>query len=312
MNSSISSKTGKSPEQTTQGSSLYPRAQKTKKSRRKNKKQMNMEYEVGWASVSPLHQKEFIKLASEIPAEELLLSVIIPAMNEESTIANVVIESLGIHPSCEVIVIVNGSTDQTAERAEAAGAKVLHYHEPLGHDVGRRRGAEEAKGRVLLFVDGDMVIPSRQLQPFVHAVLSGVDIALNDYKGPVHRTPVHPVIEAKYALNIMLGRPDLQGASLTAVPNAISRLAYETIGPSVLEVPPLAQTIGVSKGLEVQAVHPIPVGHLNPSRRKSDTDPLTEIILSDHLVAIRWLTDERGPRAGYTDLYRDRQLLRMK
>lgn len=288
----------------------HHRTYQIKKHGSKKKKRRSKKSSPIWAAVSPWKQEEFITLANTIPSEEPVVSVIIPAMNEESTIAEAVLEGRRIHPSSEVIVVDNGSTDETAVRAEAAGARVLRYHDPLGHDVGRRIGAEAAKGRVLLFVDGDMVIPAHQLRPFVHTILSGVDIALNDYKGPVQRAPIHPVIEAKYALNIMLGRSDLRGASLTAVPHAMSRQAYETVGSSALGIPPLAQAIGITRGLNVQAVHPIPVGRLNPSRHKGGTDLLTEVILRDHQEALHWLTENNGPRAGYTDLYRDRQLVR--
>ncbi|WP_454193933.1 glycosyltransferase family 2 protein [Paenibacillus sp. Marseille-Q7038] len=297
---------------TKKGSMTPHRTHQIKSPRSKNKKRKSKRARPIWTTVSPLVQQEFIALTRSITSEEPVVSVIIPAMNESSTIAEAVLEGRRIHPSSEVIVVDNGSTDETAVRAESAGAKVLRYDDPLGHDVGRRMGAEAAKGRVLLFIDGDMVIPAHQLRPFVQAVLSGVDIALNDYQGPIQRTPVHPVIEAKYVLNIMLGRSDLGGASLTAVPHAISRKAYETIGSNALSSPPLAQTIGIARGLNVQAVHPIPVGRLNPSRRKGGADLLTEVILRDHQEAVHWLTENYGSRAGYTDLYRDRQLVRMK
>ncbi|WIV18563.1 glycosyltransferase [Paenibacillus polygoni] len=307
---SVAKRPGKIRKKIKKGSMTPHRTHQIKRSGSKDKKRRSKRTRPIWAAVSPLEQEQFMALTRSIPSDEPVVSVIIPAMNEESTIAEAVLEGRRIHPSSEVIVVANGSTDETALRAETAGAQVLHYQDPLGHDVGRRVGAEAAKGRVLLFVDGDMVIPAHQLRPFVQAVLSGVDIALNDYKGPVQRTPVHPVIEAKYALNILLGRSDLGGASLTAVPHAISRKAYETMGLNALSCPPLAQAIGIAKGLNVQAVHPIPVGQLNPSRRKGGADLLTEVILRDHQEAVHWLTKNDGPRAGYTDLYRNRQLVR--
>lgn len=49
------------------------------------------------------------------------VSVIIPAMNEAATIAAVIAGARGVHPRCEVIVIVNGSADQTADIARSCG-----------------------------------------------------------------------------------------------------------------------------------------------------------------------------------------------
>ncbi|MCG7385365.1 glycosyltransferase [Paenibacillus sp. ACRRY] len=241
-----------------------------------------------------------------------MLSVIIPAMNEEKTIGRVIRQALRICRDSEVIAVVNGSTDGTAAAAQAAGAKVLLYTEALGHDAGRRMGAAAARGRILLFTDADIPIPAEQLAPYVQAILDGTDVALNDYDGPVKRIPVHPVVEAKHVLNSILARPDLQGASMTAIPHALSRRALDVIGVPSLEVPPLALAKAVSSGLEVRAVHHVPVGKMNAVRvkRRSGPDPLSQVVLNDHLTAIRWITDELGPRGGYSDLQRVRCLTR--
>ncbi|MGN7415356.1 glycosyltransferase family 2 protein [Paenibacillus sp. SAF-068] len=241
-----------------------------------------------------------------------VLSVIIPAMNEEKTIGAVVREALRICHDAEVLVIVNGSTDGTANAAKRAGARVLTYAEALGHDGGRKVGAEAACGQVLLFTDADIAIPAEHFAPYVKAVLKGTDVALNDYHGPVTHRPVHPVVEAKHMLNSILARSDLRGASMTAIPHAISRKALEVMGISSLEVPPLAQAKAVIGGLRVRAVHHVPVGRMNAVRikKRNGPDPLSQVVLNDHMAAIKWITDTLGPRGGYTDLKRVRNLAR--
>jgi glycosyltransferase involved in cell wall biosynthesis len=242
---------------------------------------------------------------------EPYVSVIIPAMNEARTIAAVIAGARGVHPRCEVIVIVNGSADNTAEIAHSMGAKVITFPQPLGHDVGRSIGAEAARGEILLFTDGDLVIPAAELRPFVAAISGGADVALNDYSGPVRSRFPHPVVLSKHALNIMLGRPDLQGYSLTAVPHALSRTALAVLGSAALSRPPLAYARAVLEGLRLKAVHKVPVGRLNAVRRKEDgRDPLQEIILKDHLDAVALLLERRGERAGYGDAGRRREMVR--
>ncbi|MFC4779324.1 glycosyltransferase family 2 protein [Paenibacillus sp. GCM10023252] len=244
-------------------------------------------------------------------AEDPVVSVIIPVMNERRTLSRVLREAAAVHPLTEVIVVANGSTDGSIQIAERAGARLLVYDKPLGHDVGRSVGAQAARGSVLLFIDGDMVIPAAKLRPFVHAVLQGVDVALNDYSGPVAKKNVHSVVLAKHALNTMLERPELRGTSMTAIPHAISRNALQHIGAEALSVPPLAHAMAVRLGLRVEPVHYVNVGKLNPPRLERErVSPLEIVILGDHLEAIAWMTSQAGERGGFMDQHRSREMVR--
>lgn len=243
------------------------------------------------------------------PMQSPVVSVIIPVMNERATIRRVIREAAGVHPRTEVIVIANGSTDGSAEIARRSGARVLRYDKALGHDVGRSIGARAAQGEVLLFVDGDMVISTAQLRHFVYAVLHrGVDAALNGYTGPVDKTAVHSVVLAKHTLNIVLERPDLKGASFTAVPHAISRQGLSLIGAEALCVPPLAHARAIRLGLKVEAVHTVNVGKINRRRpQRERRSPLEHLIVGDHLEAIHWLITQSNERGGFEDYRRCRE-----
>ncbi|WP_217592190.1 glycosyltransferase [Cohnella sp. GbtcB17] len=223
------------------------------------------------------------------------VSVIIPVMNERRTLGRVIREASRVHPNTEVICVLNGSTDGSLAIAKASGARVLVYDRPLGHDVGRAVGAREASGDTLLFIDADMVIPAVLLREFTSAIERGTDIALNDYSGPRMRPVVHNVILAKHALNALLGRPDLEGASMTAVPHAISRRALAAIGAEALAVPPLAMTKALHAGLSVRRVRHIDVGTLNRPRTKRErSGSLEPLIIGDHLEAIGWWLKRDG------------------
>lgn len=239
------------------------------------------------------------------------VSVIIPAMNERRNIARVIAYSRKVHPNTEVIVVVNGSSDQTEQIARRMGARVIVHASPLGHDVGRSIGAMHARGDILVFTDADIVIPTKSLIPFVKAIGNGGDVALNRYTGITNTNHVHGVVLAKHALNAVLHRSDLSGMSLTTIPHAISRHALQTIGYEWLTVPPKALAIAVWKGLKVQGTAYVDVGRPNPRKRKWITvDPLKKLIVGDHLEAISWVIDHTNERGGYTDSIRKRDMVK--
>jgi glycosyltransferase involved in cell wall biosynthesis len=84
------------------------------------------------------------------------ISVIIPALNEEEPIAAVVRDCLATGLPDEVIVVDNGSSDQTAERAQAAGAKVVPEPTPgYGRACAAGVRALPPDCEIVVFLDGD-------------------------------------------------------------------------------------------------------------------------------------------------------------
>lgn len=176
----------------------------------------------------------------------------------------------------EIIIIVNGSTDKTEELAKNCGATVITYKEALGIDTGRAVGAYFAKGDILLFIDGDFLIPSSDLLPFVQSVQNGTDLALNKLEHYyMYRVPYTIVTACKHVVNLACNRKDLGMGSTTAVPHAFSRKCIDTIGFDSLLSPTLSQVKTILAGLHVQNVHSIDVDKINrirpenTSRRKA-------------------------------------------
>jgi len=88
-------------------------------------------------------------------AEPAAVSVIIPAYNEQDAIADVVARVVGQGRWREVLVVDDGSTDLTAERAEKAGARVVRHPYNKGNGAAAKTGIREAKGEVVLLLDAD-------------------------------------------------------------------------------------------------------------------------------------------------------------
>ncbi|HZG88200.1 glycosyltransferase family 2 protein [Paenibacillus sp.] len=239
------------------------------------------------------------------------VSVIIPVSNESKTIARVICEARHVHPETEVIVVINGSIDGSNRIAEEMGAKVIFNRDALGNDVGRAIGASAAKGSILLFMDGDIVIPAEQLSSFVTSVENGADVALNHYHGRIERNIPHSVAVSKRVLNTLLSRKDLGAASMTVIPHCLSRKALSVIGVENLAIPPLAHVIAVSEGLRVELAERVDVGALNRKHKKRKSRKVRELIIGDHLEAIQFLLEKSGDhRAYFTDVCRKRERVR--
>lgn len=240
------------------------------------------------------------------------IGAVVTAMNEEKAVP-AVLEQLGRLPLCETVVVVNGSTDRTFWSARTlSGGIVVHFVRPLGHDVGRAVGAKLTRSDIVLFLDGDFPVFAEHLVPFIDAVEKGTDVALNDISPYIdvfaNRDPVSVV---KEMLNRSLGRADLEANSLTAVPHALSRQALETIGYANLMVPPKAQSIAVRSGLKVGCAMSVDVISKNRIRVKNSghDNPVSNLIVGDHLEALGYLLQAEGPRLTSVDDIRNRSVL---
>jgi glycosyltransferase involved in cell wall biosynthesis len=88
-------------------------------------------------------------------AEPQQVSVVIPAFNEEDGIAAVVAALTARRAWREVLVVDDGSTDQTADRAAAAGARVIRHPYNKGNGAAVKTGIRESRGDVILLMDAD-------------------------------------------------------------------------------------------------------------------------------------------------------------
>ncbi|MGG2994912.1 glycosyltransferase family A protein [Paenibacillus macerans] len=234
-------------------------------------------------------------------------AAIVTASNEERTLPAVLAELCKL-PFKEIIVVLNGCSDGSFAAVERdPRVTKLNFPERLGHDIGRAIGAAAASEPILLFTDGDMVLPAEELAAFLIAVDQGMDLALNNLSPYLPPFPQQDeVTRCKTFLNHALGRPDLQANSLTAVPHAISRRTLQTVGTGALIVPPKAQALALARGLTVGAPHSVDVVRKNRIRRGNTGagNAVAQMIIGDHIEALGAVMQTEGVRLRHTTLPR--------
>ena len=83
------------------------------------------------------------------------ISLILPAKNEAEGLRHALPGVRKLLPDAEIIVVDDGSTDQTALVAREFGARVLSSPYSMGNGAAIKRGARAAQGDVLMFMDAD-------------------------------------------------------------------------------------------------------------------------------------------------------------
>lgn len=121
-----------------------------------------------------------------------MISIVIPALNEERGIGATVTDIAGVLTAAglmpfEIIVVDDGSTDGTGRAATKAGARIIRHPHNVGYGRSLKKGIEEATYDMIAICDADGTYPAAAIPELVRLYNEGFDMAVGQRHGPYYR-----------------------------------------------------------------------------------------------------------------------------
>lgn len=105
--------------------------------------------------------------------ENKLVSILIPAFNEEERIINTIKPLISCKHIDEIIVIDDGSSDHTAKRADTLNVTVSRLGKNMGKGWALQHGIRQAKGDIIGFLDADVEESSIEIEKLILPIIKG-------------------------------------------------------------------------------------------------------------------------------------------
>ena len=107
-----------------------------------------------------------------------MISIVLPAKNEAAALQTLLPRLRAAQPDAEIIVVDDGSTDGTAKVCAQAGVRTVTQPYSMGNGAAIKRGAREASGDILVFMDADAQHDPVHVARLVDRLEQGYDMAV--------------------------------------------------------------------------------------------------------------------------------------
>jgi polyisoprenyl-phosphate glycosyltransferase len=145
-----------------------------------------------------------------------MITVVVPAKNEEEMVAETIsqVRSALEGTEHEIIVIDDGSLDATAERARAAGARVISHPHNLGYGGALKTGIRAALYDTIVITDADGTYPNDQIPLLFGEYNKGFDMVVGartgqHYRESILKNPLRHVLKLLVEYTTGLKVPDV-------------------------------------------------------------------------------------------------------
>jgi len=198
-----------------------------------------------------------------------ILSVVIPAYNEENGIREIAERVLAVEPSLkeagverlELLVVDDGSKDRTADVAEGIpGVRLIRHPKNKGYGAALKTGFSKASGELVGFLDADGTYPPEYFPQLCQSALNGSDLVIGSrMAGEDSKMPVTRRIGNFFFANLLsiLGRQKVtdSASGMRVFKREILEQVYPL--PDGLNLTPVMSTRALHEGIKIVEV-PIP------------------------------------------------------
>lgn len=106
------------------------------------------------------------------------LSIILPCLNESQSLQTLLARLTSYYPDTEIIVVDDGSCDDSASIAAQAGVKVIRHPYSMGNGAAIKSGARAASGDILVFMDADGQHAPEDIERLLSQLAPGYDMVV--------------------------------------------------------------------------------------------------------------------------------------